>query len=269
MIEEQSTDPPGRRNPVAKALRLLEWMVEQPGAGDYGVREAAAALGWTPSTLHRILVLLQNEGWITSRQGSGRYQPSARLLKLVLAATRSVPLVTAAMPRIEALVARYNETALLGFYDSARMEMSFVAAVESTQMVRYVADSLKDDWAPLNAGASGLAIFAFLSRADRDRVIARKGLSALTARTIVDVADLEKRVEQIRSRGYACTHGERTPGAVGIAAPIFDPEGHVLGDVLITVPEHRFGPTSEDPLADAVMACAGEITDALAAKEGQ
>jgi DNA-binding IclR family transcriptional regulator len=266
-ITDQTKDTPARRNPVAKALRLLEWMTQQPAAADYGVREIAAALGWTPSTVHRILVLLDNDGWITSRQGSGRYQPSARLLKLALAAARSVPLVDVALPRIEALVQQCDETALLGVYDGARMEMSFIAAVESSQSVRYVADTLKDEWAPLNAGASGLAIFAFLSQADRERVVARKGLSARTTRTIVDVNDLEVRVAEIRSLGYACTVGERTPGAAGIAAPIFDAEGYVVGDVLITVPEHRFGPTSAAPLAEAVMACAREITEELARVE--
>src|SRR3954471_8340604 len=116
-LTEQGHDPPARRNPAAKALRVLEWMTEQPAAAHYGVREMAAALGWTPSTVHRILVLLENDGWITSPPGLGRYQPSARLLKLALAAARSVPLVDVALPRIEQLVAECDETALLGFYD--------------------------------------------------------------------------------------------------------------------------------------------------------
>jgi DNA-binding IclR family transcriptional regulator len=243
-------------------------MTEQPAATHYGVREMATALGWTPSTVHRILVLLENDGWITSPPGSGRYQPSARLLKLALAAARSVPLVDVALPRIERLVEQCNETALLGFYDGARMEMSFIAAVESRQRVRYVADSLHETWAPLNAGASGLAIFAFLSKEDRERVVARKGLAARTTRTIVDVHDLEIRVAEIRSHGYAVTIGERTPGAAGIAAPIFDREGYVVGDVLITVPEHRFGPTVEAALGTAVIACARDISEELARVDG-
>src|SRR5215213_1434442 len=267
-IMEQKPESPSRRNPAAKALRVLEWMTHEPAAGPYGVREIAAALGWTPSTVHRILVLLETEGWITSRPGAGRYQPSARLLKLALATARSTPLVDVALPRIEALVAECDETALLGFYDGARMETSFIAAVESSQSVRYVADSLRDDWAPLNAGASGLAIFAFLSDEDRERVITRKGLSARTPRTIVDVDDLESRVGEIRANGYARSVGERTPGAAGIAAPIFDRERYVVGDVLITVPEHRFGPSNEKRLADAVMACARDISDELAHVDG-
>jgi DNA-binding IclR family transcriptional regulator len=266
---EQANEEPARRNPAAKALRLLEWMTEQPAAAHYGVREIAAGLGWTPSTVHRILVLLENDGWITSPPDTGRYQPSARLLKLALAAARSVPLVDVALPRIEALVEECDETALLGFYDGARMEMSFIAAVESRQTVRYVADSMHDGWAPLNAGASGLAIFAFLSDEDRARVIARKGLSARTDRTLTDVRDLEVRVDEIRSRGYAVSIGERTPGAAGIAAPIFDREGYVVGDVLITVPEHRFGPTAEAGLSKAVIACAHDISGELARVDGK
>jgi hypothetical protein len=38
--------------------------------------------------------------------------------------------------------------------------------------------------------------------------------------------------------------------------------------VLITVPEHRFGPESEARLADAVMACAREISEELARLDG-
>jgi DNA-binding IclR family transcriptional regulator len=246
-------------------MRLLEWMVVQSPSSDWGVRELAAAMDWTPSTVHRILALLSNDGWITPDAATGRYRLGVRFMKLSLAAARGLPLLEYALPQLHALVEDCDETALLGLYDAARMEMTFVAAVESRQAVRYVADSLKDTWAPLHAGASGLAIFAFLSDGDQARVVEMKGLPRVTERTIGDPTALQARIDKIRQLGYACTAGERTPGAVGIGAPIFGPDGRVVGDVLLTVPEHRFGPALEERLAPKVVACADAITDQLAA----
>lgn len=238
---------------------VLEWLVKHPSEGS-GVREMAAEFGWTPSTLHRILVLLENERWVTAE--NGRYRLGLRFLNIALTAALDFPLLRAAMPHIDELVRETDETTLLGLFDPRRLEMTFVAAVESQQAVRYAAD-LRGTFAPLHAGAAGLAILAFLPETEQARAIRRRGLEAVTDLTIVDSAQLQDVLVAVRRDGYACTTGQRTPGCSGIAAPIIGPGGRVLGDIVLNMPESRFDPAREPELASAVLRCARAISEEL------
>jgi IclR family acetate operon transcriptional repressor len=116
--------------------------------------------------------------------------------------------------------------------------MMFVAAVNSSHPLRYVVPI--NEWIPVYAGASGLAIMAFLPPEERRAIIARTKLAPVTERTITDPMVLEKELARIRARGYAYSRGQRTVGAVGIAAPIWGPDGRVMGDLTVSVPEPRF-----------------------------
>ncbi len=72
-------------------------------------------------------------------------------------------------------------------------------------------------------GSSGRAILAFLPE---ERVPDEKRLMA--------------ELKQIREKGYAHSHGQRVPGAVGVLAPVFDQTGAIYGCLGFTVPEQRF-----------------------------
>ena len=182
------------------------------------------------------------------------------MIRLCHKASERRPLSKLAIPYMRELVAASNETALLGMYDHSRQEMMFVAVVESTQPLRYV--NKMWEWMPVYAGASGLAIMAFLTEGEQQEIVARTRLAPVTDRTITERYKLEHQFKEIRSRGYASSVGQRTPGAVAIAAPIFGHSAEVVGDVIITVPEQRFDAASEEHLASHVMRCADSITRA-------
>jgi IclR family acetate operon transcriptional repressor len=62
----------------------------------------------------------------------------------------------------------------------------------------------------------------------------------VTEKTITKPDILRQELSKIRDRGYTCTHGQRTPGAVALGAPIQAPDNKVLGSIVITMPEQRF-----------------------------
>jgi DNA-binding IclR family transcriptional regulator len=139
--------------------------------------------------------------------------------------------------------------------------MMFTLMVESTHPLRYVIETHR--WLPIYAGASGLAILAFLDDEERQEVVRETGLRPVTDRTITDATILEERVARIRQRGYAISRGERIPGAVGLAAPIFGSNQRVLGDVCVTIPEARFYETNEAWLGRRLMSCATTISSEM------
>lgn len=247
------------RNPFRRALQVLEVVVE--GTGGVGVRETAAALRMAPSTVHRAFATLEREGLVHGNGSDGRYELGLEFLRLALRATARFSITNAALPLMRHLVDTCNETAVLSVYDPARLQMMFAATVESDHPLRYAVELNR--WVPVYAGASGLAIMAFLPEDERNEIVTRSGLRPVTDKTITDVSALGRELERIRRSGYARSVGQRIPGAIGLAAPIWLPEGRVAGAVAVTVPEQRFDTRVEPTLVKLVTGYAKKITDRI------
>jgi IclR family transcriptional regulator, acetate operon repressor len=242
------------REPVKRALELLVHMAEGEHV-EWGVRQLAAELGVAAGSLHRTLSSLVNAGFVEA--ADGQYALGAEAVRFAhLVAARS-SLQEVAAPCLRALVEKCDETALLGEYSPARREMRFTLSVESSNLLRYVVPL--HVWQPVHAGASGLGILAFLPEEER-REIVDAALPPVTEATIVDRVELVGALDAIREAGYACTRGERIVGAVGLAAPIHDQRGRVLGDVCLTVPQQRFAESDGERLGALVVAAAEDIS---------
>lgn len=250
----------GNRTPALKVLNALRWIVEEQST-EVGVREMAVGLGVSPSTAHRLLTELAKADFVQHHALTGRYSLSLECLRLAHLTIGHLSLQRVAMTHMQRLTAACNETSLLGIYDATRQEMMVLAIVESSHQLRYKVDLNK--WLPVHAGASGLAIVAFLGDENIESIIARTGLAPLTPRSITQRLKFEAELHKIRQRGYAITHGQRTPGAVGLGAPIFDSNGEVVGDICLTVPESRFDAGTQDRIAQLLKACASEVTKAI------
>ena len=248
-----------QRNPIARAFRVLAWMATSPDQG-HGARAIAANVDMAPSTVHRILAMLQEVGLVRRDTPDGGYTLGLEFVRIASQVASQLPLRATALRAITDLVEACDETALLGVYDPQRMEMIYIATVETRHPVRYFVDLYQ--WLPLAAGAGGLAILAFLPKKQQDLIL-RKPIRPFTERTITNRNDLKRELTDIRRRGYAFSRGRRIPGAVGIGAPIIGSEGQVLGVVMLTIPEQRFDTGSLSKLADLVVRCARLITQRI------
>jgi DNA-binding IclR family transcriptional regulator len=227
-------------------------------ANNWGVRELARGVGLPPSTVHRVLEDLQQQGFVRSDVASSRYSLGTEFFRLAWKSATRFPLRDAAMPALKRLAASTDETAYLGVYDPVRRQMFFAATVESSNQLRYVI--VLNTWMPIHLGASGLAILAFLPESERRVVLA--DVDSANQRPKQSLA-LQAAIDEVRRKGYARTYGQRLPGAVGIAAPIFVAHETVLGDVGVTIPSFRYQDRDEPRLSKAVMAAAAEVATEL------
>jgi IclR family acetate operon transcriptional repressor len=250
-----ATAPYRQRYPLARGIEILTLMTDS-GQPSYGVRELAGRLGVSASTAHRLLTDLEGLGMVT-RAPAGSYRLGMEFLRLAWTASSRFPLRDAASDVLTELAARTSESSFFGLYNEQRHQMMFAVSVESPHPLRYTVP--QGVWLPLHAGASGLAILAFLP-AEVQAEVARAGLDPLTERTLVDADQLAERLERIRRDGYAISHGERINGAIAIAAPVTGPAGSVIGDVGITVPESRFNAAASSELAGLVRRSADSLT---------
>ena len=238
---------PSERNPVSKTLRALSLIVESE-APQIGVRRLAAAMNIAPSSAHRILTALAAAGFVRRDSGSQRYTLTAEFFRVSQRAAAMSPLRQASHAALRRLVDACGESALLGVYDDGRHEMLYAAAVEASHAARNAIRM--NEWLPVRTGASGLAILAFLDEAERQSVIARSGLTD----------ELDAELAAVRRQGFAYTRCQWVAGAVGLAAPIFDRRGEVMGDVCVTIPRGRDDGGGKERLIDAMRRCVDDIT---------
>lgn len=225
----------------------------------YGVRELAGKLEVSPSTVHRLLTDLEKLG-LVSRAENGSYRLGLEFLRLAWTTVERYPLQEVSTDTLQELTEQTGESSFFAIYGEQRRQMMFSLAVESPHPLRYTLP-LKQ-WLPLYAGASGLAILAYLEP-DVVSEITHGKIDKLTERTLVEPDALAERVATITRDGYAITHGERIEGAIAIASPVFGPSGTVVGSMGISLPETRFNAAHSSSLAGLVKQAAGQLTDYL------
>lgn len=210
---------------------------------DVGVGALARDLGLPPSTVHRLLGLLRDGGFVEWDPETKRYRPGqelARISSLVLRRNRVTDLVRPAMQRV---VERCGETCLLGIYLPAVRAMMFADEVTTPHSLRFHVPKLMP--LPLVWGCSGRVILAQLPPAEAEDVVASSGPSPVTGAPAPSYAEMARLLERIRREGHDHTQGEKIPDSIGVAAPLLGPAG-VVGSLSITIPASR-GDTRDVP----------------------
>jgi DNA-binding IclR family transcriptional regulator len=246
------------RDPIGRAFQVIAWMVDH-GHGAWGVRDIASGTALPAATTHRLLTSLERLSLV--ERVNGLYTLGLEMHRLGQRVASRANVSTIAESFMRELVAECDEQIYLCLFDRHRPAMMFGRTVEASDPLRYTIEQYR--WEPVHAGASGMAILAFLPSEELDEVLGTSALPKLTLDTITDPVELRATLADIAARGYAISHGQRTKGAVGIAAPVFDQHDRVIADVVMTIPDHRYDNTRERELSQAVMRCADQISERL------
>lgn len=244
---------------VNRAVALLREIAEADGA--IQIKTLAARLALPPSTVHRLLDLLAKEGMVEHDRAAHTYRAGREYLRLAALVYGASPLSTVAMPLLDAAVRECNETAYLGLHLPREHRMMFAAASESAHPLGYRVK--QNEPVSMLTGASGRAILAWLPQQEIDAVLAAEVDDPAVRRAVRSRRALLAELAQIRASGYAVTHGQRIPGAVGVFSAVFDAQGAVVGCIGYTVPEQRHQPARLPRLAAAARKYAGALSAAL------
>lgn len=246
--------PPTRadRGVVGRAFEALAALINARG-DRMGVRELAAVLRLPPSSAHRLLGLLAAERMVV-RNADATYSIGLDFLRLAGKATAKLSIREAARPALEALAAEVDETALLSLYDRGRREVMFVMSIDSTHPLRYIMPL--NEWRPALSGASGLAICAWVPAEIAQAIFDN------SARPRRELEGWRAELAAFRETGYSYSRGHLVEGAVGVAAPIFGPDG-VVAAASLSMPQQRCPADRAAQLGVRVRAAADEITGRL------
>jgi DNA-binding IclR family transcriptional regulator len=185
--------------------------------------------GLARSTASRLLQGLERNG-LLERDRDGAFRGGALFAHYASRFDRVESLVAASQPSLDRLADATGETVNLAV---ARGETVVqVAQIDSTFMIGAM------NWVgidvPPHCSALGKAMYAFGALP-----LPKHDLERCTLATITDPDEFKAELESVRERGFAITRGELEEGLDGVAAPVLDADGHVLGALGVSGPAFR------------------------------
>lgn len=207
--------------------------------------EIAEQLAIPKSSLSNLLATLAARGYLELTADRRSYRLGESLLALARRQAVSADLVTVAGPVLRALTRACGESSALNQLNDDE------TVVTCTEMGphRLVSHMRNGDRAPLYATSSGKAILAFMAEDDRAAYLARVRFVAITPKTLSSVTMLRKELLAVRKTGMAFSREEFTPGIVGMAMPLLDESGAVLGAINVAMPAVRFNARYQKQIA--------------------
>jgi IclR family transcriptional regulator, pca regulon regulatory protein len=217
--------------------------------------EVATAAGLARPTARRLLLTLEELGFVRSTDGS--FQLTPKVLTLGMAYVGALGLWDIARPHLEMLVSRTGESSSMAQLDGS--DIVYVARVSVPKIIALRVDI--GTRFPAAQTSQGKVLLAALSHDELVETLglpSRAGLPPYIGRT---AAQLRDELTEIRARGWALADEELAPGVRSVAAPVRDGTGTVRAAMNVTV--HAAETTTEKLLHDhlpLLLRTAGDVS---------
>lgn len=213
-----------------KILRIIDELEEHETRG---VTQLADQLDIAKSTAHYHLDTLSEEGYVV--KDDSKYRLSLRFLRIGEFVRSKVPIYETAKEEMDKLGDQTDELAILAVEERGLGVYLYKAAGENAVDI----DAPIGRIAHLHNRAYGKAILAYLNESRVEAIVDEYGLPQTSDQTITDREELFDELEKIRSQGFATNFQESLKGIHGVAVPILDTDGSVLGGISLAGPSER------------------------------
>ncbi|HMD88704.1 MAG TPA: IclR family transcriptional regulator [Anaerolineaceae bacterium] len=245
---------------IDRFVEILDFFAQ--GHEAVSLTELSDHLNLPKSTLHRFLTGLESHGIVRRDPNDKKWRLGYHLFVWGLAAAESTTLREVAKPFMTELVVTSGETVILTVYQDH--EVLCIDMIETSHTLRLKMEIGAQRAA--HAGASSKVLIAYLSDDEVMAIVKEKGLPKLCTNTITDVNELKAELARIRALGYADSLEETDPGAWGVATPIRDWKGQVVGAIGLAGPTMRYSSEKIKQYATLCAEYAEKISAALGAK---
>lgn len=199
---------------VSKALDGL--CCFSPDHPDWGVTELASCLGLPKSTVHRLLITLEQYRFV-QRTPLRRYRIGVRTLELGNVFRYDRKFLVSAEPLLRTLAMKTQSTAHLAQLEGREvLELLRVSAPGAVSMSPFPIFRM-----PAHATALGKVLLAGSGEGAFQRFVGlRKVLPRCTEHTIIHPENLRYKLDEVRELGYARSDQESQKGQVCLAVPV-------------------------------------------------
>src|SRR5580658_8428110 len=208
---------------IARGLDVIRAF--QPGRPVMSLASVAAAAGLARPTARRILLTLEQLGYV--RTADGGFELTPRILDLGMSYVLSRGLWEVARPHMEKLVAGTHESSSIAQLDGS--DIVYVARVAVPKIIA-LAVTIGTRF-PAMQTSLGKVLLAALPPGEAERVLAEPSRSGITARWQPGPDERAAMLRQVRARGWALTDEELAAGIRAVAAPLRDGDGQVIASL--------------------------------------
>lgn len=208
---------------LARGLDVLRGF--QPGKPHMTLSEVAAQAGLARPTARRILITLEELGYV--RGGDTGFSLTPRVLELGMAYIGSTNVWELAQPHLRDLVDRTGESCSMAQLDGS--DIVYVARVAVPKLVT-LAVTIGTRF-PAAQTSLGKVLLAALEESELDRVLATPSRSGIEPRWNPSRDELEETLREVRARGWAVTDQDLALGIRSVAAPVRNGQGRTVAAV--------------------------------------
>lgn len=223
---------------VQSVFRMLDILEALAFANEeLSLSRLQAQLNLPSPTLHRMLRVLIERGYVAQDFESRHYGPGVRILEIAEATKRNsrFDLSRIVRPYLQRLTALCGETS--NFVIPQNRKIVYVEQVPSPRSVRMFTEV--GQRAPLYCTAAGKAILSKTADEQFDAYVTTTTLKQVTPRTITTVETLRTEIASIRDQGFALDDEEFETGVRCVAAPIIDSGGRCVAAISVSGPATR------------------------------
>jgi len=259
MSQEKLAAPrPVKGSTINRVLDILETVArsERP----LSPTDLAVQLDIPKASLHRLVSVLEEQGYLQTRMNKRGLQPGHRLHRVALGVLASSPM-------------QAQRQAILGALSEEIGETCNIAVPEGSEMIYF--DRAETHWpvrvqlqigsrVPVCATAGGKMFLSSLPRAKRESLISHIKLVPFTANTILDLALLHAELDATAARGYALDNEEYIDGMVALAVPITDEDNRLYATLSFHAPCMRIAFAAVTDFLPQIRKAADKLSTLLA-----
>jgi DNA-binding IclR family transcriptional regulator len=217
-------------NSIDRALQILSILGER--GVPMRVSDISRRLRIDKSTAYRIISTLRARGFVEQESDTRKYTLGLKVLEVAALKLRAIKLVPAAKPFLEELMLRTREAVHMAVL--AEGEVMYVDSEQCSGP--FNVNTQVGGRAPVHSSAVGKALLAYRSPEEVSRIVAIKGLTRFTDRTIISTEELHEHLADVRKQGWAMDNEETFVGMRCLASAVFDHRGQVVASVGVSGP---------------------------------
>ena len=239
---------------IERVLRILEVLSREGGGAS--VTDLGQAVGAPVSTVHRLLSILVDQGFVTQDRRTRRYHVGPGFVRLAQAFLQRRSLASEARAHLERLTEECGETS---FVTSMVGDSPVcVAIAECNRPLRLFIEV--GQRMPFHAAASARAILAFRDEVTVKRLLEDEPFESYTGATPRTHDEVVRLLPEIVRLGYAVCEEELDENVTAIAAPIRGADGRVEASVALVAPAERMRGERREDVVAAVKSAALDIS---------
>jgi DNA-binding IclR family transcriptional regulator len=238
---------------LEKGLDILELFAHEPSG--LTKSDVARRLNRTVSEIFRMLLCLEERGYIARSADDDRFRLTLKMFRMSLEYPPTKRLVSEALPIMQEVVHQLNQSCHLGVLEAGQVVIVAQADSPISPGFYVKAGSIVD----LMHAATGHVILAHLPQEARERAI--ETWQHNTGNRVPK--DLDEHLEKIQAQGYEERDSYEIRGVVNISYPVLDERGNAVAALTVPYLARIEGSTTTKQVRAALRDASVKLSEAI------